>query len=44
MQLYNIKHNDERVSYAQAVKQGLGKDQGLFFPEVIIINHDFSSF
>lgn len=35
MQLYNIKHNDERVSYAQAVKQGLGKDQGLFFPEVI---------
>lgn len=32
MQLYNIKHNEEKVSYAQAVKQGLGKDQGLFFP------------
>jgi threonine synthase len=35
MQLYNIKHNEEKVSYAQAVKQGLGKDQGLFFPASI---------
>ncbi|MDG2917686.1 threonine synthase [Bisgaard Taxon 10/6] len=35
MNLYNIKHPEERVNFAQAVRQGLGKDQGLFFPEVI---------
>ena len=33
MKLYNIKHSEEQVNFAQAVKQGLGKDQGLFFPE-----------
>lgn len=33
MKLYNIKHPEEQVNFAQAVKQGLGKDQGLFFPE-----------
>lgn len=32
MNLYNIKARDEQVSFIQAVKQGLGKDQGLFFP------------
>ena len=32
MQLYNIKDHCEKVSYAQAVRQGLGKEQGLFFP------------
>lgn len=32
MQLYNIKENDEKVSFAQAVRQGLGRNQGLFFP------------
>ena len=35
MNLYNIKHPEEQVSFAQAVRQGLGKDQGLFFPENI---------
>ncbi|TCP96819.1 L-threonine synthase [Cricetibacter osteomyelitidis] len=35
MNLYNIKHPEEQVSFAQAVRQGLGKDQGLFFPKVI---------
>lgn len=35
MKLYNIKHPEERVSFSQAVVQGLGKDQGLFFPEKI---------
>lgn len=35
MQLVNLKHGDERVSFAQAVKQGIGKDQGLFFMEKI---------
>ncbi|QCG48895.1 threonine synthase [Aeromonas schubertii] len=35
MNLYNIKDNSEQVSFAQAVRQGLGRGQGLFFPEVI---------
>ncbi|QNS15887.1 threonine synthase [Mannheimia bovis] len=35
MNLYNIKHPEEQVSFAQAVRQGLGKNQGLFFPEVL---------
>ncbi|NMP32149.1 threonine synthase [Thalassotalea sp. M1531] len=36
MKFYNLKENDEQVSFAQAVKQGLGKNQGLFFPESIV--------
>ncbi len=35
MKFYNLKENDEQVSFAGAVKQGLGKNQGLFFPENI---------
>ncbi|WP_150538525.1 threonine synthase [Actinobacillus vicugnae] len=35
MNLYNIKHPEEQVSFSQGVRQGLGKDQGLFFPEVL---------
>ena len=35
MNLYNIKHPVEQVNFAQGVRQGLGKDQGLFFPEVL---------
>ena len=33
MKLYNLKDHSEQVSFAQAVQQGLGKGQGLFFPE-----------
>ncbi|MBA6292569.1 threonine synthase [Colwellia sp. MB3u-70] len=33
MKFYNLKENDERVSFSGAVKQGLGRNQGLFFPE-----------
>lgn len=33
MKLYNIKDHSETVSFATAVKQGLGREQGLFFPE-----------
>ena len=33
MKFYNLKENDEQVSFAGAVKQGLGRNQGLFFPE-----------
>ncbi len=35
MQLYNIRHNDERVTFAQAVRRGMGRDQGLFFPAAL---------
>ena len=35
MNLYNIKHPEEQVNFAQAVRQGLGKDQGLFLPQNI---------
>ena len=35
MNLYNIKLNSEQVSFQQAVKQGLGQNQGLFFPDTI---------
>lgn len=35
MKLYNIKENDEQVSFGQAVRQGLGRNQGLFFPSVL---------
>ncbi|ESB64449.1 threonine synthase [Salmonella enterica subsp. enterica serovar Heidelberg str. 77-1831] len=31
MKLYNLKDHNEQVSFAQAVTQGLGKQQGLFF-------------
>lgn len=33
MKLYNIKENQEQVSFGQAVRQGLGRNQGLFFPQ-----------
>lgn len=35
MKFYNLKDSSERVSFAQAVQQGLGKNQGLFFPEAL---------
>ena len=35
MKFYNLKENDEKVSFSGAVRQGLGKNQGLFFPEEI---------
>lgn len=35
MELYNLKKNEQRVSFAQAVKLGLGDEQGLFFPSYI---------
>ena len=38
MKLYNLKDHNEQVSFAQAVTQGLGKNQGLFF------SHDLPEF
>lgn len=35
MELFNLKDNSEKVSFAQAVVQGIGRDQGLFFPDHI---------
>ncbi|WP_371376374.1 threonine synthase [Thalassotalea aquiviva] len=35
MKFFNLKHPEQEVSYAQAVRQGLGKNQGLFFPQHI---------
>ncbi|EMO7837474.1 threonine synthase [Morganella morganii] len=35
MELYNLKDESEKVSFTQAVKQGLGRGQGLFFPREI---------
>ncbi|USD38398.1 threonine synthase [Ferrimonas sp. SCSIO 43195] len=32
MELYNLKHPQQKVSFSQAVRQGLGRDRGLFFP------------
>ncbi|MCR3755413.1 MAG: threonine synthase [Sodalis sp. Psp] len=32
MKLYNIKEHNEQVNFSQAMKQGLGRHQGLFFP------------
>lgn len=32
MELYNIKHPEERVGFSEAVLRGLGRDGGLFFP------------
>lgn len=51
MKLYNIKENDEQVSFGQAVRQGLGKNQGLFFPSELptfddvnaLLDEDFTS-
>jgi len=33
MQFININHPEQKVSFSQAVVTGLGKGQGLFFPE-----------
>lgn len=33
MQLHNLKDETEQVSFVEAVKTGLGRNQGVFFPE-----------
>ncbi|MCG9695971.1 threonine synthase [Shewanella sp. Isolate11] len=40
MELYNLKHPDQKVSFTEAVKLGLGRDRGLFFPTVIPVLDD----
>lgn len=43
MKLYNIKENDEQVSFGQAVRQGLGRNQGLFFPSELPMLEDIDT-
>ncbi|WP_448566993.1 threonine synthase [Thalassotalea ganghwensis] len=43
MKFYNLKESDEQVSFSGAVRQGLGKNQGLFFPEFIPAFDDIES-
>lgn len=43
MKLYNLNVNQEQVSFAQAVKQGLGSEQGLFFPCELPFFNDIES-
>jgi len=40
MQFYNLKHPQQQVTFAQAVKTGLGRDRGLFFPVSIPVLSD----
>lgn len=35
MQLFNLKEPEDQVDFCQAVKKGLGKNRGLYFPEKI---------
>ncbi|MBQ3883645.1 MAG: threonine synthase [Succinivibrio sp.] len=35
MELFNLKDHSEKVSFSQAVVKGIGRDQGLFFPDHI---------
>ena len=43
MELFNLKDHSQQVSFAQAVVQGIGRDQGLFFPDVIKPLEDIDS-
>ncbi|MCL1123068.1 threonine synthase [Shewanella surugensis] len=43
MQLYNLKHPSQVVSFTEAVKLGLGKDRGLFFPTHIPVLEDMET-
>lgn len=35
MKFVNLKHADDTVNFQQAVRRGLGRDQGLYFPQRI---------
>lgn len=43
MNLYNLKDQQEQVSFGQAVRQGLGRNQGLFFPSTLPVFDDVDS-
>lgn len=35
MEFFNLKHPEERISFADAARRGLGSDQGLFYPAAL---------
>ncbi|NRA54208.1 MAG: threonine synthase [Gammaproteobacteria bacterium] len=43
MELYNLKKEQQRVSFSQAVKLGLGDNQGLFFPTQVPVLNDIDA-
>lgn len=43
MELYNLKKDQQRVSFSQAVKLGLGDNQGLFFPTQVPVLDDIDA-
>ncbi|MEC4727830.1 threonine synthase [Shewanella sp. D64] len=43
MELYNLKHPSQVVSFTEALKLGLGKDRGLFFPKAIPVLKDMDA-
>lgn len=43
MELYNLKHPSQVVSFTEALKLGLGKDRGLFFPKEIPVLADMDA-
>ncbi|ABV35788.1 Threonine synthase [Shewanella sediminis HAW-EB3] len=43
MELYNLKHPQQVVNFTQALKLGLGKDRGLFFPKQIPVLDDIEA-
>lgn len=40
MELFNLKHPEQKVSFAEALKSGMGRDRGLFFPSRIPVLTD----
>ncbi|CAM4154205.1 threonine synthase [Pseudoalteromonas ostreae] len=43
MQLHNLKDDSQKVSFVEAVKTGLGRNQGVFFPESLVPLADVDS-
>tara|TARA_B100000315_G_scaffold195971_1_gene187017 strand:+ start:457 stop:1740 length:1284 start_codon:yes stop_codon:yes gene_type:complete len=43
MQLHNLKDETQQVSFVEAVKTGLGRNQGVFFPESLTLIQDIDA-
>ncbi|MEH6711303.1 MAG: threonine synthase, partial [Paraglaciecola polaris] len=43
MELVNLKDPSDKVTFAEAVKKGLGKNQGLYFPTTLPTFDDIDS-
>lgn len=42
MELFNLKDDSDKVSFAEAVKKGLGRNQGLYFPKTFPTFNDIN--